>query len=70
MPELVTKSKVAPVASCSKIVRLTPLRSTKERLPFNSGALLSAFVLEAGRATAKLANAMVKKVLKWKCMAI
>lgn len=32
MPELVTNSIFAPVAACSKTVKLTPSRSTKDRL--------------------------------------
>jgi hypothetical protein len=38
IPEFVTKSIVAPVASCSKIVWSTPPRLTKERFPLSSGA--------------------------------
>lgn len=32
MPELATNSILAPVAACSKTVKLVPSRSTKERL--------------------------------------
>lgn len=52
MPELVTKSIVAPVASCSKIVRFTPSRSTKERFPLRwAGKSVLVSGMEEGKAS-------------------
>lgn len=38
IPEFVTKSILAPVASCSNMVCSTPSRLTKDLLPLSSGA--------------------------------
>lgn len=49
MPELATNSILAPVAACSKTVKLVPSRSTKERLSLRLASWGRGLANEKGR---------------------